>query len=273
MKHMHCTMVVAVAFLLALPHVTHALPKKHIRQLYLLGERNSGTNFIERTLHATLDHSYGRGGNYPLAQKIPVFKFKHMWTTYKGRFSNLTKGEIQKLAQNHTALYILVVRNPCDWIDGMYRHPWHLCPIEKDFCKSHPYTGQAKQFVKNKSLSEFMTSPWHDYMDKSQGFANIFELRKVKLGFMIQLQKHLPHNTAVLHLKNFELNPISTVDQLVKRFSLKKQKMSTKREKVKVHKPLCLTQSEWKIAEQGLDWEAEKLFGFTPADCYTCPFL
>lgn len=134
--------------------------RARIQHVHLLGERNSGTKFIESAFHAVLDPSYGRKeataayGSY--TKHVPVFGFKHMWRSTR---LALNATELAQLARNDNRLFILAVRAPCDWMDGMYRKPWHLCPSEYSRCKNHIYTAIKREYVESKSFGDFMLSP------------------------------------------------------------------------------------------------------------------
>lgn len=94
-------------------------------RIHLLGERNSGTNYIESILKTSLlEEKYGNFSlKYPFASGIPVLDFKHMW-----RHDLLDSKELKIIEENQDSLWLLVVRSPCSWADGMYRNPGTCAP-------------------------------------------------------------------------------------------------------------------------------------------------
>ncbi|KAL7464636.1 hypothetical protein ACHAXS_004969 [Conticribra weissflogii] len=97
--------------------------------IYLLGERNSGTTFVSKTLAEAfeLPHNFELESDADqFAIDIPVFLHKHMF-----RHELLNDTELSEIKSRPDILWIMVVRSPCDWIEGMYRKPYHLCPTNK----------------------------------------------------------------------------------------------------------------------------------------------
>jgi hypothetical protein len=93
-----------------------------IKKIFLLGERNTDTNYIEETLWRAFP-SYGREGaksleDQPFASGIPVIDFhKDTWRRM------LTKKEKENLTRAASdAVWLLAVQNPNSWADGMIGH-------------------------------------------------------------------------------------------------------------------------------------------------------
>jgi hypothetical protein len=105
-------------------------PRKALKHIYLLGERNSGTTLIEQLLVRQLDSEHIKcipdasskleqlfGVCWTLSKNIPVFGSKHIMM-HQQRGLNMT--EVEFLSQTTDILWILVVRDPCSWADAMY---------------------------------------------------------------------------------------------------------------------------------------------------------
>ena len=202
-----------------------------VRSIYLLGERNSGTNFIEQTLfqafpqYATSNHS-----RYPYSFQVPVLGYKHIW---RPQHSLLTATELETFSttvESNHGLLVLVVRRPCQWADAMRRTPWHLCPppssstttnntrvnhsndtTKEKVCNGHFYIGlQAKNQTRKMSNQEFFTLPWNDWKERNvsllvnttesstipPSFDNVFALRAYKLALLHQLVEWNAHQTS-----------------------------------------------------------------------------
>ena len=125
------------------------------RRLCVLGERNSGTSLIERTLLAhfrpyacTPQPTRGRATAQPFS-RTPL-GFKHLFDR-----TGLTEEELE-LARNTN--WIIAVRNPCSWLDGMFRKPHHRCPIPCDR-KKHTVANGNPAEVLRENLTRVRTQP------------------------------------------------------------------------------------------------------------------
>ena len=262
-------------------------PTSKITTIHLLGERNSGTNYVEQVLKEAFYPLYAThtGRLYPFAGtpnhtkvplkqpvngRLPVFGFKHMF-----RHGLLSDAEMEELHRLDRILWILVVRNPCDWADGMFRKPWHMCPPDNGTCPS-PYIGINKAAVAGMTRADFFRLPWNDYVEsKQQGnfsYRNIFDLRKNKLEMMRQVIHSVgPRNVKIAHLKNVEQVPERFIQDLKMEFGLHlREGYRPQRPSNKKHSTLCLTSQEWEIAQSEIDWELEGQFGFNSLDCHMC---
>jgi hypothetical protein len=134
------------------------------RKLKVLGERASATNFLEQLLKA----------NFPNTPHSTTAGWKHSFPAIPGE-------------ENESCLFIVIFRNPYDWLRSYYLQPHHVHPD-----------------LKNLTFSDFIRSEWHCIYDESafikkedprygmeimeernpltgQRFRNILELRSAKL--------------------------------------------------------------------------------------------
>jgi hypothetical protein len=257
-------------------------PKTHpdtgIKRIFLLGERNSGTNYIESTLWRAFP-TYGREGAkaknvWPFVWKIPVLNFKHMW-----RHGPMTEAEKEELSSTTTdAVWLLAVRSPCSWADKMFRKPYHMCPPNATDCgSSYIDIGDTSVFS---SRLEFMRHSWSDniearkHPEESYIYRNIFDLRRHKLELMRTLAELFPHRTRVVNLHRFQLNADHTIQNIVQQFNLKLSDSYLNDPEQPAGHPIqpevCLSAEEWEFAQPHIDWDLERYFGFTPLDCHLC---
>ena len=132
-------------------------------EIYVLGERNSGTNFAAHVLRRAfvppnvVDPS--RTHEY-FSADIPVLRHKHMF-----RHHILTQEELEEIKRRRDILWILAVRQPCAWAEAMKRIPWHLCyPLEHDECQRKKFIGmEHRSDTKQLSLSSFFGMQWADW--------------------------------------------------------------------------------------------------------------
>lgn len=104
---------------LALFEIYGACPEAHTvlnhspQLIVLIGERHSGTNYLENFLKANLISEYHTFDHN-------LFNYKH-WFQFPGRFS---------LVKRMDTLVIAVFRNPYDWLLAMHGVCWHCAYFE-----------------------------------------------------------------------------------------------------------------------------------------------
>lgn len=262
-------------------------PPKLIR---LLGERNSGTSYLEDILKTAFFPRYARNRTgtqqqhphdlrHPFSADVdnPMLGFKHMF-----RHAELSHAELETLKTDYPdTLWVLIVRSPCAWADAMYRSPWHMCNppgVDNEYGRCPgPRIKKNSQALENTTRNDFFQMPWGDWAESESEpnnytYDNVFALRRHKLRIMWQLIQAVgPHRVKVLHLQSFEAVPGLLVQDLVKQFGL--QVATDYKEPLqsdKLHSSLCLEDKEVEIAEQEVDWELESRFGFTRFHCQSC---
>jgi hypothetical protein len=213
------------------------------------------------------------GSTWTMSLHIPLFDQKHMF-----HHLPLNDTELAFLRESTDLLWLLLVRNPCDWADAMYRTPWHMCPSKEDDpdrCPGGDWMGMDRTPVKNKTRMQFFRDmefrDWQESVIDPNDFTyeSIFALRRHKLSLMKQLMEVAPHRFHLAHLHQIELQPAIFVEHLVDQFGLKNIPNATEG-RLKYHKTLCLPEDEWKVAQQKIDWTMEAHFGFVPTDCHMC---
>lgn len=196
--------------------------------IYILGERNSGTNYAASILKKAFvppndiltDPSRAHEA---FSSDIPILRHKHMF-----RHSLLNETEIQEIAHRTDILWLLVVRRPCDWAEAMKRLPWHMCNptnIASD-CPGTKIVGfQHAKTLQRYTLAEFMQLEWGDWPESSNFrnlslvsskggdfmYRNVFELRRHKLQLMKQIVDMVPRNVKIVRLHELELSPESMI--------------------------------------------------------------
>jgi len=280
------------------------LPNNAPLNIYVLGERNSGTTFVSNTLAEAFNPPNVMGSELEkFSSDIPVLLHKHMF-----RHDALNTKELDEIRERDDILWILVVRSPCDWAEGMFRKPYHLCPPkhpEKCGPESDPNDKiwLNQNSVAGVSLYEFFTDmEWKDWAEsvpflrdtgheankKSSGgktgvevsiskvssnytYPNVFSLRQHKLGIMEQIMEVAPRNVKLVRLKELERSPELFIQSLVKEFGLEvKDGYKPQPQSVVSHPTTCLTPDEWDVAQMNIDWNTESTFGFSPFDCRMC---
>ena len=193
--------------------------KKPPSEIYVLGERNSGTSYAARMLMKAFrppnEVDPSRPHEY-FSSDIPVLKFKHMF-----RHSLLDEAELSEISRRTDILWIMAVRSPCDWAEAMKRLPWHMC-YPKNIaakCPGDKLIGfEHGEVLKKYSLSEFFQLEWGDWPESSNfrnlsfvskdfRYRNVFQLRRHKLMLMKQIIDTVPRNVKIVRLHELERSP------------------------------------------------------------------
>eukprot|EP00985_Skeletonema_marinoi_P018848 scaffold10665_cov80-Skeletonema_marinoi.AAC.2 len=272
-------------------------PGTNLSNIYLLGERNSGTTFVSDTLAKAFDPPNNLGNKAEFfSAGIPVLLFKHMF-----RHDLLNATELAEIKRRDDILWVMVVRSPCDWAEAMMRKPYHFCsPKHPERCG--PGTGTLWMNHNNIAgtdlLDFFTTVEWTDWAESTHfmrneivengqvrtvdsysiskpgvnyTYPNVFALRRHKLKLMKQIIDVVPHNVKFVRLNEFERGPSLFIDNTVKEFDLKVKADYTKPPPSSYsHTTTCLTPDEWNAAQNEIDWKLEAEFGFSPHDCRMC---
>ncbi len=271
--------------------------RKSLSNIYLLGERNSGTTYVSDTLVKAFNtpNDLGSKAEY-FGSGIPVLLHKHMF-----RHDLLNAKELAEIKDRDDILWVMVVRSPCDWAEAMMRKPYHFCP-PKHPERCGPGTSTLwmnHNYIAGVNLHGFFTTvEWSDWAESTHfmrdeavengrtkkvdmysiskpsanyTYPNVFALRRHKLKLMKQILDVAPHNVKFVRLNEFERGPGLFIDNTVKEFDLKVKANYTKPDpSIYSHTTTCLTPDEWTAAQNEIDWKLEAEFGFSPHDCRMC---
>ena len=136
-----------------------------ITNFTIFGERCSGTNYLAYLIQENFQ-------NYEIT-------WEYGWKHYFG-FNE------EKLKSSDHTLFICIVRNPVDWLNSLYRNPWHICEEIRG------------------NVDKFLNDEFYSYNDDASGprdgteimqdrnmytgerYKDVFELRHTKLKYMIE---------------------------------------------------------------------------------------
>lgn len=181
-------------------------PVTHIQ---LFGERSSGTNYLE---HLLRDNLISTEINWD-------YGWKHFF--YRGA-----------VEQASHCLFIVIYRDPFDWLSSLHRRPHH-----------------AADELKHKSFSEFIRKEWrcvwnkHSHTDiadplyntemmferdpeSGKRFANVMRLRSAKIKNWDSLKNKVEHTYYINYASLLE-NPQQHIDCIAERFNIRQQPMFT----------------------------------------------
>jgi hypothetical protein len=160
-----------------------------ITHVTIFGERGSGTNYLEQLLLTNFD-----------VKVVWPFFWKHFFGFHT--FPN----------SDHI-LFLGIVRNVHDWINSVYRSPHHfpksLTENEETFLHKEVYSvdDRGNEMMQDRNIYT------------KERYKNIFELRYVKMRFLLEdMPKLVQHYLLITH-DNLLHNFVETMKQ-IQRFSL-----------------------------------------------------
>lgn len=166
-----------------------------MKQFTILGERNSGTNYVQALISKNFTMVYDR----------ETFGLKHFFGHQIPDEEILNK-----------TLTVGLVRECTDWLNSMYRNPWHLerrsRKTPEDFLygpvHSHHYIGAKEEIMQDRNIS-----------NPDEPYTSLFDLRYEKIQFLKQLE--LDHSNVVLcRYEYIRDNHLEFLKDLRERFDL-----------------------------------------------------
>ena len=173
-----------------------------IRKLSILGERCSGTVYLQRLLEANF--------NISLTHE---YHYKHFFGFDDPK---------HPLSESHCTLFVGIVRAPVEWLDSFYKYQWQLDQWRytswSDFLTKPiiSYVESEMNVTLNKLPEEQRAAEhakklkhelWHDrnFADpKVPNWKNIFELRTNKLRYMIDTYPSKVDHYVVIRLEDLK---------------------------------------------------------------------
>lgn len=218
-----------------------------IKYFTILGERNSGTHFLQ----------YAMLWNFRFEKYIKGSK--HFFGFDEYEFSEVPQDEL---------LYICIVRDPIEWIDSYFKR-LHFAPKENRQSIMHFLTNTFYSIHDDKERygQEIMEDRHLVTRDR---YKNIFEMRKVKYDYLLdELPKKVQHYY-FLRYEDLRDDYENTLDKIYTQFEL--TRLNTKYikiEKIKgtytakyEKKPILLNENIKEYIRKNVDLEQENRMGY-----------
>jgi nicotinamide riboside kinase len=237
-----------------------------IKKFAILGERCSGTNFLEESITNNFNIEYtAEYGN------------KHFFC-YNNYDMNSTK----------ETLFIGIIRNPIYWINSFSKELYHVPEVNKNmnnFLFNEFYSVEEKNkhseqlssnifFLNNKLNANKMITKDLNYLNGKK-YKNIFELRKVKNDFLMNVMPNKVKNYILINYEDLLYNYNQTLQFIKDKFNLQ-QKMQSfiKIQKYKKtdtynfvkQREITLSLKIIHLIWSNLNIEQEKNLGYIPFD-------
>ncbi len=205
--------------------------KQYIDKFTIIGERHSGTNWLEKIIYARL-------------------QLHLTWECNSKHF--IETMNFNKMASSDDILFICIVRNIYDWIGGFYKLPHH---VDKDM------TSDIKSFI---------SLPWNcgdmDYfIFKDQRYNNIFHMRSTKLFFNYFCLPNIVNNLIIIRYEDLVQNTENIMSYISMVFDIPKANYKYSKhtlprpKKLYIFNPEILDQIKLKT-----DWSIELYYKYYP---------
>jgi len=167
-----------------------------LRQYTILGERNSGTHFLQ----------------YAMQFNFPLLRYDRREKHFFGQEAN----RAVELADPHDTLFLCIVRDPVEWVDSLFKRLHHVPRENKT------------------SIRAFLDNPWysvdetrnHEEITKDrhlvtgERYKDIFEMRCTKLWYMQKVLPALVPHVYFLRYEDLRDNYETTLLDVAHRFGL-----------------------------------------------------
>lgn len=183
---------------------------KDIQYIQIFGERNSGTNFLFKTLEQNL-------------VDVPEMGFSFGW---KHGFTNRKKIQSTDTKQ---VLFICMFKDPYAWISSMHEKPHHAPQLYfmdfSDFIRSEWACYKGKNYqIRAKNLKDNPVLPEEEMMQErdpksKQRFENVVHLRNAKNRNFLRLRS-LTENIIYLKYEDFFIDPAKKLEEILSPYNL-----------------------------------------------------
>lgn len=186
-----------------------------VTQFTILGERCSGTNYVEKLISKNFDIDLT--WDYGFKDYSSSRCYKHFFGFSDDYADNV---ECDK------CLFVCIVRDPYEWIGSLFRNPFHLNPkmlengwdsfLTAEFCSFYD-----KQDVHGEMYGKERMGDRNLYT--KQRYKDIFEARKVKLTFLYEEMPKLVKHCIFVKYEDVRDNTLQFLKNLQSEYCLKRK--------------------------------------------------
>ncbi|MBW3020332.1 hypothetical protein KY334_03470 [Candidatus Woesearchaeota archaeon] len=230
-----------------------------IKKIQIFGERNSGTNYLKSLIKLNFENidittEFGWKHWFPFSEGDPHYKGKK---------------------DSECCLFIVIYRNPFDWLRSFHQNPWHSHFslkgikfskfIRKEwFCMWNDEANIGNNNPKYNSEMLFERDP-----ETNKRFKNVLKLRSSKIKYFQKLKEQVK-NICYIRYEDLKDNPDILKDIALK-FHIKLKNNSIinedtykgfKEEKYIPKKYPPFSKKDLKFIHENLNWDLENLIGY-----------
>lgn len=220
-----------------------------ISKVTIIGERSSGTNWLEAIFNGKSyyynNQKFQRHKNFRLIhpEANPAFDLKYEIFPHGKHFFGFCD---EKIKQSDDTLYVAIVRNFYDYLESFYAYKHHVPSVNKSM----------ENFIKNEWYSV-----WHgkEYMQDrnwvtKERYKDIFELRKYKLKYLDEVMPNIANNYFLVRYEDMLHDVDKIVLDISEKFNLEiiskdfaKAKIKPKRNQFKKYRDYINNHLDWTI--------------------------
>lgn len=179
-----------------------------IKYFKVFGERCSGTNFLSRLIRS----------NFPELSKQRRFGHKHFicWFDFPMDVPFMQAvnypDDYYTLENSDDFLFLVILRDPYDWVRSFYQSPW----VVPDEIKNHGFS----HFIHSSWKNSGVYSRIDDYNPYTKTpFQNVLELRKYKTINYLSMGKKVK-NFCLVRYEDLEKDPTGFLEYLSRKYNL-----------------------------------------------------
>lgn len=168
-----------------------------IKDFTILGERCSGTNFLELVVTQNF--------------KIPLV-YNHGWKHFFG-FADYSKN-------SESTLFIGIIRDPYEWINSFYRTPWHVPKhilTNKHTFLTSRFWSSRKETTSTPESDEIM---YDRHLTLGRRYMNVIECRSAKLNFLVNDMPTHVDNYILIKYEDLISKYVETLTNIKNQFNL-----------------------------------------------------
>lgn len=238
-----------------------------LKKVTVIGERCSGTNYISGLIKSNFPLYKTRSDEYAQKHFYPWLDLPAFSISKKGK----RERDVNFLNNSKECLFIVVVRDPYNWLRSFYAQPFHVLSrkmIGKGFFHFLQHEWRAEE-SKHNNVS--YPDHWNPY--KERPFKNVLELRKYKILNYLQVGI-LVDNFFVVQYEKVAKNPAQFVEFMSENFHMEKNDVfenitsykneGKKKFQKKEYPPFEI--KEFEFINQEIDWDVEKFIGYSKVE-------
>ena len=226
--------------------------------VYVVGERNSGTKIAASMIIDSCPlpedmNSWSDLSNTPLG-------WKHL-------FQEFSDEQAEEVFQYIPSFWIILVRDPCEWMYGMYRNQWHRCKTGN--CHRHLPSLQTREIPwPGETFGRFLQSPWIDVVGEPTPveYKNVYEIRRRFFKYAAIIREN-PHSV-VIPTEDTRDPPVFFTK--IQHYGGPNCNKTTSLEITPRVRVKC-TREEYEMMKSLIDWDLEAQWGITKE--HACTFI